>query len=78
MRTVCYALYNITYPGAYLPREYIGFRIKLKEIEKAKLEYAWPLTISSPIHPSDDKHVEITLTELENGRGDSSHGRGRR
>jgi hypothetical protein len=72
-------LYNLNFPGAFLPREYVGFRIKLKEIEKAKLEAPWPLTISSPIHHSDDKgNVEITLTELENGRMDRMDGRGRR
>jgi hypothetical protein len=73
---VCYALYNFNFPGAFLPREYVGFRLKLKEIEKRKLEAPWPLTISSPIHRSDDKgNVEITLTDLENGRVDRMDGR---
>jgi hypothetical protein len=71
-----YALYNINFPGEFLPREYTGFRLKLKEIEKAKLEQSWPLTISSPIHTNDDKGIQITLTELE--RGDSRDERSRR
>jgi len=76
---ICYVLYNFNFPGAFLPREYVGFRLKLKEIEKSKLEAPWPLTISSPIRRSDDKgNVEITLTELENGRMDRMDGRGRR
>ncbi|KAF2434667.1 hypothetical protein EJ08DRAFT_426080 [Tothia fuscella] len=69
---VVYALYNFYFPGEFLPREYTGFRLKLKEIEKAKLETPWPLSISSPIRRSVDKGVEITLTEMENGRGGRS------
>jgi len=67
---LCYALYSINFPGTFLPRDYTRFTIKLKVLEKAKLESPWPLTISSPIRTGDDKTVEITLTELENGRMD--------
>ena len=71
---VIYCLYNINYPGEFLPRDYTGFRIKLGEIEKAKRDNGWPLNISPPIrsedqfvHRADDKSFAVTLTELENG-----------
>lgn len=64
---LCYTLFNLNHPGEFLPRDYTRFKLNLKEIEKAKSEVLWPLQISSPIR-NDDKGVEITLTELENGR----------
>jgi hypothetical protein len=79
---VIYTLWNINYPGAFLPFEYCRFKFDVKKIEKAKLESSWPLQISNPIrtdeeygprhdefiHRGDDKGMQITLSELETGR----------
>jgi hypothetical protein len=69
---VVFALFSLSYPGYFLPREYIGFRIKLKEIAKAKRDNSWPLTISPPfpMPPKnvDDKYSEVTLAEMEEGK----------
>ncbi|KAF2404391.1 hypothetical protein EJ06DRAFT_518806 [Trichodelitschia bisporula] len=63
-----YTIFNIFHPGQFLPRDYTRFRLKLKEIEKMKNDNPWPTTISAPIYrPENDKGMEITLTELENG-----------
>jgi hypothetical protein len=45
---VIFTLFNLSHPGFFLPREYIGFVIKLKAIAAAKKDSQWPLNISQP------------------------------
>lgn len=66
---VVFILYNLMYPGNFLPREYIGFRLSLRKIRKAKRDASWPLTISPPIPTKriervDDKHYEVKIVAM--------------
>ncbi|KAE9963839.1 hypothetical protein EG328_011017 [Venturia inaequalis] len=76
-----FALWNIHYPGAFLPFDLCRFKFDVKKIEKAKMDNTWPLQISNPIRHDeeyaprqddptrhDDKGVEITLTEIVPGK----------
>jgi hypothetical protein len=45
---VIFTLFNLSHPGFFLPKEYIGFVIKLKAIAAAKKDLQWPLSISPP------------------------------
>ncbi|TID19752.1 RTA1-domain-containing protein [Venturia nashicola] len=73
----CFALWNIYYPGAFLPFDFCRFKFDVKKIEKAKMDSAWPIQISNPIRHDEeyaqphnttpsrhDKGIEITLTEM--------------
>jgi hypothetical protein len=64
MVAAIYTIFNFYHPGAFLPREMIGFKLNTKAIEKAKMEHAWPLTISNPIPRPDDKEIEVVTTEI--------------
>jgi len=61
---VIYTIFNFYHPGEFLPREMIGFKLNTKAIEKAKIEHAWPLTISNPIPRPDEKEIEVVTTEI--------------
>ncbi|KIW09616.1 uncharacterized protein PV09_00483 [Verruconis gallopava] len=67
-----FALFSLTYPGFFLPREYIGFRIKLKEIAESKRDASWPLNISAPLPVQkslivETKDPEATVQEMKVG-----------
>lgn len=81
--TVVMCIWNVYYPGAFLPFEYCRFKFDVKKIEKAKIDNTWPLQISHPIRNRDeeyaprqddfvrhdDKGIEISLTELKPNKG---------
>ena len=64
---VVYILFSLSYPGFFLPREYIGLIIKLKDIATAKLDASWPLNISAPLPmrrpqiSNGDKYIEASI-----------------
>lgn len=75
---VSFTLWNIRYPGVFLPFEYCRFKFDVNKIEKAKMDNVWPLQISNPIRNHDEEYaprhdefarhdakgIEITLTEM--------------
>ncbi|QDS69965.1 hypothetical protein FKW77_002815 [Venturia effusa] len=78
-----FALWNIYYPGVFLPYDFCRFKFDVKKIEKAKSDTTWPLQISNPIRSRDeeyaprhddfsrhnDKGIEITLADMAPDKG---------